>query len=143
MPVNFHDFVPARGMRWWVYFIIFWKVLLERGEQDLTIVLLDHPRVQGLDKIDPQTYSTTTLNRPVVREIVSKWSANLKHPYVGVTSDGKCKENLFDLADDGAPVEEMVSTTTSSRIIDHDGLIIASYRSRVPITWQLSSRLQS
>lgn len=86
-------------------------------------MLLDHPRVQGLDKTDPQTYSTDTLNRPVVRGIVSKWSANLKEPYVGITSDGKCRENLFELADEGAPVEQMVSKTTLCKMIDHDGLI--------------------
>lgn len=71
--------------------------------------MLDHPRVKGLDKTDPQTYSAETLSRPAVQKIVSKWTAKLDEPYRGITSDGIRKENLFELADEAAPVEHMVS----------------------------------
>lgn len=85
------------------------KASIECYGHDLTNSFSDHPKHQGLDRIDPQTYSSETLSRPVVRDIVSNWSSKLEEPYIGITFDGKRKENLFELADEGAPVEQMVS----------------------------------
>lgn len=44
-----------------------------------------------------------------MQKIVSNWTANLQKPYYGITTDGSRRENLFEDADEGAPVEEMVS----------------------------------
>ncbi|KAL3481303.1 hypothetical protein BJX99DRAFT_253606 [Aspergillus californicus] len=87
MSSNFRDFVPSRG----------------------------HPRVKGLDKASPQTYSSDTLDKAGVQRIVSLWKGNLEEPYFGITCDAKLRENLFQLADEGAPVEEMV--TCANRIM--------------------------
>ncbi|KAL2826240.1 hypothetical protein BDW59DRAFT_161077 [Aspergillus cavernicola] len=80
MSANFRDFIPPHG----------------------------HPRVNGLDTTDPETYSMDTLKVPGIQRIVSKWKANVDEPYYGITSDGKRRDNLFELADEGAPLEEMV-----------------------------------
>lgn len=69
--------------------------------------------IQGLNQIDPQTYSTNTLSRPVPKQIVSKWAANLDVPFSGITTDGTLKKNLFSISDEGAPVEQMVSKNPS------------------------------
>ncbi|KAL3457180.1 hypothetical protein BJX64DRAFT_293352 [Aspergillus heterothallicus] len=87
MSSNFRDFVPAP----------------------------DHPRVAGLSTTTPDAYSSATLARPLVTELVSRWKANLDEPFYGVTSDGHRKEGLFEIRDEGAPVEEMV--TCADRII--------------------------
>ncbi|CAI7596283.1 unnamed protein product [Penicillium glandicola] len=75
----------------------------------------DHPRVQGLDQIDLQTYSTDTLSRPVPKQIVSKWGTNLDVPFSGVTTNGTRKENLFSISDEGAPLEQMFDQVTRVR----------------------------
>ncbi|KAL3492721.1 hypothetical protein BJX62DRAFT_250255 [Aspergillus germanicus] len=76
----------------------------------------DHPRITGLDKTTPEAYSTLTLARPVVAEIVAGWKANLDKPFYGITSDGTRREGLFEIADEGAPVAEMVAC--AERVID-------------------------
>ncbi|KAL2801105.1 hypothetical protein BJX66DRAFT_331290 [Aspergillus keveii] len=69
----------------------------------------DHPRITGLAKTTPEAYSTLTLARPVVAEIVAGWKANLEKPFYGITSNGTRREGLFEIADEGAPVAEMVA----------------------------------
>jgi hypothetical protein len=64
--------------------------------------------VKDLYKTDLESYSKNVLGGPVVRKIVSNWAAKLEEPYFGITCDGKLKENLFELADEGAPVDQMV-----------------------------------
>ncbi|QKX55720.1 uncharacterized protein TRUGW13939_02817 [Talaromyces rugulosus] len=88
MSANFRDFIPPR----------------------------DHPRVKNLDKTDVKSYSKNALGGPVVRKIVSNWAAKLDEPYFGITCDGKLRENLFELADEGAPVDQMV--VCANRMID-------------------------
>jgi hypothetical protein len=69
----------------------------------------DHPRITGLAKTTPEAYSTSTLARAVVAEIVAGWKVNLENPFYGITSNGTRREGLFEVADEGAPVAEMVS----------------------------------
>ncbi|KAJ0415087.1 hypothetical protein BJY00DRAFT_305139 [Aspergillus carlsbadensis] len=76
----------------------------------------DHPRITGLDKTTPEAYSAATLARPVVAEIVAGWKANLEKPFYGITSDGTRREGLFAIADEGAPVAEMV--TCAERVLN-------------------------
>lgn len=68
-----------------------------------------HPRIAGLDQTDIETYSNKIANDPHVIRVFEKWKGELKEPFYGITTDGQRKEGIFKRADEGAPVEEMVS----------------------------------
>lgn len=68
-----------------------------------------HPRIAGLDKTDIETYSSKIASNPQVIPVFEEWKAQLSQPFYGITSDGQRKEGLFRVADEGAPIEEMVS----------------------------------
>lgn len=69
----------------------------------------DHPKIQGLDKADVHEYSRKITSAPIAQDIFQSWRENLISPFYGVTTDGKKKENLYPLQDEGAPTREMVS----------------------------------
>ncbi|KAJ0423061.1 hypothetical protein BJY00DRAFT_310657 [Aspergillus carlsbadensis] len=75
----------------------------------------DHPRVKGLDKADVKTYSDAVVYGPQMGPHFKKWLDKLEEPFFGVTVDGSKREGLFELADEDAPVEEMVAAATRFR----------------------------
>lgn len=75
-----------------------------------TNLILDHPKIKDLHKVDVQTYATETLTAPGPQKIVSRWVSKLKEPFIGITVDGTRSEGLYSLEDESAPTEQMVST---------------------------------
>ncbi|KAJ5686967.1 hypothetical protein N7536_009586 [Penicillium majusculum] len=68
-----------------------------------------HPRVIGLDKTDLETYSNNISSTEHVGAVFEQWKAQLNRPFFGITTDGHRKEGLFSRADEGAPIEAMVT----------------------------------
>ncbi|KAJ5982628.1 hypothetical protein N7451_012728 [Penicillium sp. IBT 35674x] len=76
---------------------------------------LDHPKIQGLNTADVYEYSRNILSIQWVQNIFQEWHDRLKTEFYGVTSDGKKKENLYPLQDEGAPTIQM--TEAANRIL--------------------------
>ncbi|CZR55556.1 uncharacterized protein PAC_05444 [Phialocephala subalpina] len=68
-----------------------------------------HPRTAGLDDIDIYAYSKDIINKPKPKQLFGPWLDLLKQPFTGITTDGIRREGLYDLADEGAPTQEMVA----------------------------------
>lgn len=65
--------------------------------------------MQGLDKMDPYTYSQQRiLNNVEVQPLLQSWIQNLENPFYGVTNDGQKRQGLFQLQDEGAPTAKAV-----------------------------------
>ena len=45
-------------------------------------------------------------SNPGLASLMEMWTAKIQEPYFGVTSDGKLRDDLYKLQDEGAPVEE-------------------------------------
>ncbi|KAJ5368565.1 uncharacterized protein N7496_008325 [Penicillium cataractarum] len=87
-----------------------------------------HPRIDGLDQTDIETYSKKIASDPHVIQVFDKWKAELREPFYGITTDGRRKEGIFKRADEGAPVEEMVAAATELRaLLSEQELRIASH----------------
>ncbi|KAL4891197.1 hypothetical protein BDV59DRAFT_194410 [Aspergillus ambiguus] len=88
----------------------------------------DHPRVLGLNGTDIETYSRKIASSPQVMPVFEKWKAELKQSFYGITADGHRQEKLFDLADEGAPVEAMVAAAKEARaVLSYEELLAVSY----------------
>ncbi|TVY93209.1 hypothetical protein LAWI1_G000279 [Lachnellula willkommii] len=68
-----------------------------------------HPRTAGLDDADVYEYSKDVLSRPKPKVLFGPWFELLEKPFVGVTSDGIVREDIYTLGDESAPTEQMVS----------------------------------
>ncbi|KAL5041111.1 hypothetical protein BDW71DRAFT_213387 [Aspergillus fruticulosus] len=73
----------------------------------------DHPKIRDLHNLDAQTYAAQTLDQPGPQKVVANWTCKLDEPFIGITVDGTRRENLFSLADEGAPIEQMVDRANS------------------------------
>lgn len=68
----------------------------------------DWSRFEGIDVSDPHKYSETILKSPHLEAIREDWRKKLDVPFYGVTNDGKRREGLYQIRDEGAPTKNMV-----------------------------------
>jgi len=72
---------------------------------------LDIPRFQIMHKQDAHEYAADFKqngNPPWIHALYLHWLALLKEPFKGVTTDGKVKDGLYDLQDEGVPIQQIV-----------------------------------
>lgn len=70
---------------------------------------LDHPRLAGPRKQPVREFSQKVKAIPVVQGLSRHWETLAAEPFQGLTCDGVCEPNLFDLAEEDAPVEAMAA----------------------------------
>ncbi|KAK2600515.1 hypothetical protein N8I77_010042 [Diaporthe amygdali] len=75
---------------------------------------MEWSRFEDVDISDPYKYSETIVHSPLFQPLWTKWKANLDVPYYGITSDGRKKEGLYQLQDEGAPTQQMVTKGSAS-----------------------------
>ncbi|KAK7448979.1 hypothetical protein Landi51_06059 [Colletotrichum acutatum] len=73
-------------------------------------------RFEGIDVSDPHKYSEAVLKSPHLEAIREDWSKKLDVPFYGVTNDGKRREGLYQIRDEGAPTRKMVEA--ARRVLD-------------------------
>ena len=111
MASQFRDFVPPLGMAPLSYR----SSSLAGNNPELSIdIVTDHPKIKDLKNLDYHTYSINTLSQPGPKRLISAWTSNLSEPFFGITTDGIRKEDLFSLADEGAPIEKMVGLSLTA-----------------------------
>ncbi|KAK1531230.1 hypothetical protein CPAR01_10879, partial [Colletotrichum paranaense] len=64
-------------------------------------------RFEGIDVSDPHKYSEAILKSPHLEAIREDWRKKLDAPFYGVTNDGKRREGLYQIRDEGAPTKQM------------------------------------
>lgn len=62
-------------------------------------------RIAGDDAV---SHAKGRLALPRAAKLFAEWAEVAKAPFTGITSDGKVREGLYHLADEGAPAEDMV-----------------------------------
>ncbi|TVY58575.1 hypothetical protein LCER1_G000207 [Lachnellula cervina] len=66
-----------------------------------------HPRTAGLDDADVYEYSKAVLSQSKPKVLFGPWFELLDKPFVGITSDGIVRKDIYTLGDDGAPTKQM------------------------------------
>jgi hypothetical protein len=68
----------------------------------------DHPRNTRLQGFDAHTHAANLLDHPFVRDLFQRWEELYLRPFVGITSDGTVRRDLYALAPNGSPTGIMV-----------------------------------
>ncbi len=69
----------------------------------------DDPRIAGIEKMDAYSWADRIMSIPRVAPLFAEWQKRYQESeFYGITSDGERIDGLFELADEGAPVEAMV-----------------------------------
>jgi hypothetical protein len=69
----------------------------------------DNPRIAGLSERDAYQHVEQRMQIPRVRDFMAAWKQRAAEPFHGITTDGHKIPDLFHLADEGAPTEQMVA----------------------------------
>lgn len=77
---------------------------------------VDHPRLADARARSVRNYSDALEEIPMPRDLRAYWRSLAKEPFHGLTCDGTCETGLYTLADEGAPVEQMVAA--ARRLLD-------------------------
>ena len=75
---------------------------------------LNIPRFQIMHKQDAHEYAADfkqSGNPPWLHALYMHWLDLLKEPFIGVTNDGTVKSGLYQVQDEGVPIEAIVSNT--------------------------------
>lgn len=70
---------------------------------------VDHPRLKEARARSVRDYSDALKDVPMLRDLRADWKSLAAEPFRGLTCDGACEPDLFTLADEGAPTEQMVA----------------------------------
>ena len=69
---------------------------------------VDDPKVKGIDQYDAYTWAEKCFQNPRVGPVFAAWKKSLEEEgFIGISSDGTVREDLFQLDDNVAPVEEI------------------------------------
>lgn len=63
----------------------------------------DAPRILAARNVDVATYGARMLATEKARDLQAQWQASLDETFRGITTDGRVREGLFALADEGLP----------------------------------------
>lgn len=74
---------------------------------------LDHPRLAGPRVQSVREFSQGIKTVPVVHDLWRHWEGLAAEPFHGLTCDGTCQQDLFDLADERAPVGAMAAAASA------------------------------
>lgn len=69
----------------------------------------DAPRILAARNVDVATYGARMLGTEKARDLQAQWQASLDETFRGITTDGRVREGLFALADEGFAVDEAVA----------------------------------
>ena len=69
----------------------------------------DAPRILAARNVDVATYGARMLATEKARDLQAQWQASLDETFRGITTDGRVREGLFALADEGFAVDEAVA----------------------------------
>ncbi|PSR99155.1 hypothetical protein BD289DRAFT_458700 [Coniella lustricola] len=91
-----------------------WELALHGSEYRQFLPDLSIPRFTTMKKQDAHEYARAFKEGgqpPWLHALYCHWLDLLKDPFTGVTTDGKTKPDLFQLQDEGIPIEEIVRAT--------------------------------
>ena len=70
---------------------------------------LDSPRLTAFRGMDARTYGMEALKYAMPAGMVAAWKKLYAEPYLGITCDGNKESGLFQIKDEGAPMERLVA----------------------------------
>jgi hypothetical protein len=76
----------------------------------------DHPKIAALRTLDARGHRDRVLQTPWLKEWIEQWKVASLQPYNGITNDGRRIPGLFEVCDESAPVEEMM--TAANRLLE-------------------------
>ncbi|KAJ5001056.1 hypothetical protein K4K48_001907 [Colletotrichum sp. SAR 10_66] len=89
---------------------------LHGGEYRQHLPDLSIPRFTTMQKQDAHVYAKEFKeggNPPWLHALYLHWRKLFKEPYTGITTDGTVKRDLFQLADEGIPIQDIVDATNA------------------------------
>ena len=69
----------------------------------------DAPRILAARNVDVATYGARMLATEKARDLQAQWQASQDETFRGITTDGRVRDGLFALADEGFAVDEAVA----------------------------------
>lgn len=69
---------------------------------------LDHPQLVEARKFSARDFGAAARQNPVVGPLIAEWDKRVQEPFIGITNDGIVEKGLFHIAEEGAPIGDMV-----------------------------------
>ncbi|MEV6967413.1 DUF3500 domain-containing protein [Hamadaea sp. NPDC051192] len=82
---------------------------------------LDDPKLAGARGMDYEEFTRDRYQAPFLRDLLNQWNVLYREPFVGITSDGRVRENLYALPeDDSAGPEPAVAAHRLLDLLDDE-----------------------